>query len=232
MNNIKNKIVKNIFLILLVIIPLFLFIVISVLFTDTSKVWIFPFNVEIWGTISEWVMIWVTGITAIFLIKTFKEQQRLTEIQNYGFKQKIMPRFEIESSIEYFDNKLDNSAISIVSLIIYVKNYNAYNVKISTDNKLVSDSFYFTLPEKCYKVIFKDDSVSIPYLRFNIDESILSIQKDYKSNKFVDDKLLYYRNKFRFDFTDFENTPYYQEIEIVANNKKDIKFNSTPVSPL
>ncbi|NHE57945.1 hypothetical protein [Cyclobacterium plantarum] len=222
---------KNALILLLVGIPLFLFLFISIFFKSHSNIWVFPFNVEIWGTVSDWFMVWVTAITAIYLIKTFKEQQRLTEIENYDYKEKIKPEFKIVAEIDHFSVDLDNTAKAIVSLIIYVRNYNAYNVKITTDKVLDTASLPFTLPEENYKIIYKDDSISIPYLKFNICEKILSIKQDFIKKEYVDDGFLYFRLKFRFDFSDFEHTTYFQEIEISANNNKEIECFSTPVLP-
>ncbi|MDP9076163.1 MAG: hypothetical protein M3O71_01965 [Bacteroidota bacterium] len=37
----------------------------------------FPFLSDVWGTVSDWVMIAVTTITAIFLYKTLKSQKEV-----------------------------------------------------------------------------------------------------------------------------------------------------------
>ena len=41
----------------------------------------FPFYVEIWGTVSDWIMIFVTAFTAIYLVKTFRQQNTALEIE-------------------------------------------------------------------------------------------------------------------------------------------------------
>ena len=62
-----------------------------------------PFNAEVWGTTSDWFMFAVTGITAIYLIKTFRSQkevqrlqQEVTSIEIARHKSEIMPIFKVE----------------------------------------------------------------------------------------------------------------------------------------
>jgi hypothetical protein len=42
----------------------------------------FPFPVEIWGTVSDWIMIIVTTITSYFLYNTLKSQKEVQQAQN------------------------------------------------------------------------------------------------------------------------------------------------------
>lgn len=51
----------------------------------------FPFIAEVWGTVSDWAMVLVTAVTAIFLVKTFKESQRLTRIETERFLYERLP---------------------------------------------------------------------------------------------------------------------------------------------
>lgn len=52
--------------------------------TMPSLMYLFP--VEIWGTISDWVMVSVTTITAYYLYQTLKSQKEVQQIQNELFK--------------------------------------------------------------------------------------------------------------------------------------------------
>src|SRR5690606_16627588 len=44
------------------------------------------FSPEVWGTVSDWVMICVTILTAYFLYKTLKSQKEVQQTQNELFK--------------------------------------------------------------------------------------------------------------------------------------------------
>jgi hypothetical protein len=44
------------------------------------------FTADIWGTVSDWVMISVTAITAFFLFKTLKSQKEVQQTQNEMFR--------------------------------------------------------------------------------------------------------------------------------------------------
>ncbi len=57
------------------------------------------FNVEIWGTVSDWFTGAVTLFTAIYLVKTFREQQEITKIEQGRYLQEILPNPTIESHL-------------------------------------------------------------------------------------------------------------------------------------
>nr|HMU04943.1 hypothetical protein [Saprospiraceae bacterium] len=45
-----------------------------------------PFKADVWGTVSDWAMVLVTILTAIYLIKTFRIQQKQIKIQKREIK--------------------------------------------------------------------------------------------------------------------------------------------------
>src|SRR5690606_32717853 len=55
---------------------------------------------------SDWVMISVTIVTAIFLIKTFNEQKKSNDISENTDRREIMPLFQVNSKLE-FDNEIN-----------------------------------------------------------------------------------------------------------------------------
>lgn len=62
---------------------------------------------EIWGTVSDWVMILVTSITALFLFRTLKSQREvqktqneLFRIENIRFKESIKPSLKYTASTD------------------------------------------------------------------------------------------------------------------------------------
>lgn len=40
----------------------------------------YPYIAEVWGTVSDWVMVIVTTLTAVFLILSFRAQKRANDI--------------------------------------------------------------------------------------------------------------------------------------------------------
>lgn len=49
---------------------LLIFIALTIFNPFNLGMFIFPYYAEIWGTISDWVMVFVTTLTAVYLIKT------------------------------------------------------------------------------------------------------------------------------------------------------------------
>jgi len=81
------------------------------------------FNPEIYGTISDWVMIIVTTVTAIFLYKTLKSQKEvqqtqteLFKIENLRFKESIKPILKYSASIDKFKCNEDNKKILTIEV--------------------------------------------------------------------------------------------------------------------
>ncbi|WP_185216178.1 hypothetical protein [Sphingobacterium mizutaii] len=67
--------------------------IIFFIYYDANDLFRFPFNSNVWGTASDWVMVFVTIITAIYLIKTFREQKTISKIEQKRFLYSIMPKF-------------------------------------------------------------------------------------------------------------------------------------------
>lgn len=55
----------------------------------------YPFNAQVWGTASDIAMVLVTGLTAWFLIKTFREQQKVTSFEEFKHIESIKPTFNL-----------------------------------------------------------------------------------------------------------------------------------------
>lgn len=72
-------------------IALVLFVAAFIIFYDRYDLFRLPFDSGVWGTASDWMMVAVTTITAVFLIKTFREQKRLTKIEQQRYLDYIHP---------------------------------------------------------------------------------------------------------------------------------------------
>lgn len=87
-----------------------------------------PFDSNVWGTVSDWVMIIVTSFTALYLVKTFSEQKRANDLLYAQHRRKIMPKFQLDSrdiptiienqhlTLTLLDNELRNLQVNHFSV--------------------------------------------------------------------------------------------------------------------
>lgn len=62
----------------------------------------FPFLSEVWGTVSDWVMIIVTGVTAYLLYKTLNAQKEVQLVQNRFLEiEQIRIRQDFKPDLKY-----------------------------------------------------------------------------------------------------------------------------------
>ncbi|GGC47755.1 hypothetical protein GCM10011386_44880 [Parapedobacter defluvii] len=97
MKQTKNRTIVNILLSALV-----LFVIVFFLFYGKYDLFRFPFDAGVWGTASDWAMIFVTAITAVFIYRTFQAQievfrlqERITKYESFNYTEKIKPIFEL-----------------------------------------------------------------------------------------------------------------------------------------
>lgn len=84
-----------------------IFVILFIIYYDTNDLFRLPFNSNVWGTASDWMMVVVTIITAIYLIKTFKQQKLATDIALSNHRRLIMPRLSINTfQIEKLNDRL------------------------------------------------------------------------------------------------------------------------------
>lgn len=88
----------------------------------------FPFYVEIWGTVSDWIMIFVTAFTALYLVKTFRQQNKALEMERYRFSMSIRPSFSAKLREPLI--RLNEEDKINVNLEIKVENHRALMEKI------------------------------------------------------------------------------------------------------
>lgn len=123
-----------------------------------------PFNVEIWGTVSDWCIVIVTIITAYSIWRTLHEQVIISKVSINKDKRDIRPEFKITYNSEESNFKL------------YVTNATANKVLIFN-----TDTYGKTLdegePEQNIKVWHKKyNKVLIPHLILNREYSIWTIR--------------------------------------------------------
>lgn len=76
-----------------------------------SELFNYPFQANVWGTFSDWVMVIVTALTAVYLIKTFRSQKEVqllqikaTTIENERYRLENLPIFKLETIVGDLDN--------------------------------------------------------------------------------------------------------------------------------
>jgi len=82
------------------------------------------FNVEIWGTVSDWVMVIVAIITACFLYKTLRSQTYVQKVQMKLFEiEKVRLSQEIKPVFNYGVLSMEpNEAKTILHVFISIRN--------------------------------------------------------------------------------------------------------------
>jgi hypothetical protein len=165
-----------------------------------------PLDPAIWGTVSDWFMFAVTFFTALYLVKTFKSQKKIQDLQeqlhrieSIRFTNEMQPRFSAQSSysdIETFDSGEDIKHI----IHLYLTNTSkgtAKNIRISyfdqEENTQEVYSYTFGYPNE----------LLIPQLP--VVPIIISYDEDANPNYIVDTDLVV-------RFFDMENNEYEQEI--------------------
>lgn len=58
-----------------------------------------PFEASIWGNVSDWAIFFITAFTAIYLVKTFREQRVITQLEQRRFLDSYLPILEVNDII-------------------------------------------------------------------------------------------------------------------------------------
>ena len=105
---------------------------------------LFQFDVEIWGTVSDWIMIFVTAFTAIYLVKTFKQQNKVLEIERYRFTMSIRPSFSAKLNLYKPIVSIDEVNKIKVNLDIKVENHRALmeRIEVQVSHIVTSENLY------------------------------------------------------------------------------------------
>lgn len=84
-----------IFLSLIIVLFVFSFTV----FYGKSDLFKFPFDVDIWGTVSDWAIVFLTFTSGLLILQTLKAQVNSNRISQDNFRQSILPNFHISDEI-------------------------------------------------------------------------------------------------------------------------------------
>jgi len=101
-----------------------------------------PVNAEVWGTVSDWVMVGVTGLTAFFLWKTLKSQLKvqeaqlkITQIENQRFIMDQKLQFDIDIIKKEIYQQGDEIISGVFDLEFLLQNSNCLICEIEIDSK-------------------------------------------------------------------------------------------------
>lgn len=99
---------------------------------------VFPFYAEIWGTVSDWIMVCVTALTAWFLWRTLRSQQAvqshqssLMQLEFQRYRDSILPTWEFNLEREQI---LHDNGIEVdiaFDMAIVLKRGQAYDVTVT-----------------------------------------------------------------------------------------------------
>lgn len=176
----------------------------------------YPFNAQVWGNASDVAMVIVTAVTAWFLIKTFREQQKITRIEEYNHFERIKPKFGLECHLitRDVDETIDRF-IFVFNLSFGVLNHRAENIEIGLNEKNTLRS-----------------NGTFPYRSEYLDvESNLPIVAELHSKttlKNPDEKIFVYL-EFTLSFRDVEKNKYTQRIFVWGLSDESLKVVCSPV---
>ncbi|WP_215223165.1 hypothetical protein [Echinicola shivajiensis] len=128
-----------------------------------------PFSPDIWGTVSDWAMVLVATLTAIFLILTFKEQHSLTRIEVARHKENLRPVLMVDTR----ESEVNRRVITqrTINLVFWFEKNVAKDIVFEFSSESDVDSIYFS-ELQCFKknrVLRSDFAVEANYrFRFNV----------------------------------------------------------------
>jgi hypothetical protein len=113
----------------------------------------FQFPADVWGTVSDWIMIGVTTTTAIFLYRTLRSQREVQQAQNKLLKiEQLRLRQQFKPILQYsrFEHNriINEPGKKVVSFAIKnISDNTAYNLspKYTPSN---SDKFLLSLSQE------------------------------------------------------------------------------------
>ena len=169
----------------------------------------FPFNVEIWGTVSDWAMVVITAATGLLLYLTLRAQLNLTKIERYKYKLLVKPELKADVRLMLISTKNGKRSAS-VNIDLEVKEHKCLIEKITiTENNNTKD--WQILPESYIEV--GDAIHKLLIINPLVDEDINST---FISSTYIEAIII-----------DVEKRKYFQEFNIVIYGN-ELKIYSYP----
>jgi Ca2+/Na+ antiporter len=136
------------------------------------------FDPNVWGTVSDWSMVFVMVVTAYYLYKTLKSQRevqqtqnKLFEIENLKFREGNKPSFEFKISHRVPNNETENQRLYSVEITNKSDNI-ALEFSVKYDQNSTSVSQVFMGDQFPRKHLQKDDN---PWLIHFVSDDRVSI---------------------------------------------------------
>lgn len=154
------------------------------------------FDPDVWGTVSDWAMVIVTGGTLYYLYQTLqsqiavqKEQQLISKIESYRQREAILPKFmpDFEKPIVYIEN---GDIVTDVICKVYpskrVKNVKLYYIQAKDNIRHDVSSTEYIINGTHYKISFKFRlGQNVPRNVFNSTIDIFIEYNDDMKNPYI-----------------------------------------------
>ncbi len=172
------------------------------------------FDPEIWGTVSDWVMILVTSITGVLLYLTLTAQSKITKIEQYRHKLNIQPSFSARIASVTTEKK-DGKYKAIIFLRLTIENHKCLPLKY----ELIEEFKLVDTQEELYTTYL---GVGEEFYHF-IDLRIFPEQEEnILNNRYSSSSQLY------FYFLDADKREYKQEFQITIYNGEERIYHRNP----
>lgn len=192
--------------------------------------WKYQLIPEVWGTVSDWVMILVTCITAYLLWKTLssqnksikiqnetlKEQQKITKFESHQYLEKIRPEFKLTYTANTPDEVRSTKTRLTFSFYFYIQNYHATNILITANREITS--------------LLEGIAFPIEKERLNVGESISIILVEFENimNHEAKGSPYFLNVEFNLKFNDIDGNKYSQKIIVFDVDGKDCHVENGP----
>ncbi|MBU2060639.1 MAG: hypothetical protein KKH44_02170 [Bacteroidetes bacterium] len=178
----------------------------------------FYFNVDIWGTVSDWAMVIITAVTFYFIFRSFQQQQNLYKLENMKFKSYVRPGLKLISRLPMRRNIADGK--NYLSLNLSSTNHKMYLRKVEIEPSLQRLKSELLVQEyNCFYEIDNPLIISYPYKEFETLSYDSHVSTSYVTVYFDDVVKNRYRQVFRID--------HHPDINITTEFSEEITLGET-----
>lgn len=197
-----------------------LYIITGFIFKNRFDVFTFPFQSDVHGALSDWVMVCVTAVTAHYLWKTLQSQmdvqrmqESLHEIEEHKFYESIKPNFSVTSNLKQKRSR-DGQSLAVLNVTVLCNDHAATQVEISASYRIHTMEL-ITIPPLSYPNIDPRDSYEI------VSNFESEVPNGRHFNAYVDVLITYYdmkeANRYQQIFTFTNRRPH--SYNLLSDNK-------------
>ena len=191
---------RNQLILKIAIVALVSFVLCFIFFYGSNDLFDLPFNSEVWGTASDWVMITVTFFTAMYLVRTFEEQKRSNDDVADKHLKSIFPKFDIRQESYDTSDDIPSPFNMINHLIIKLQINDVRDLKFEITHEKIIHSLFdspyvregkdFTFDLRS-QIITGIDSKKLPLLTLCFED----IEGNcYIQDAFIENNIVYFEN--------------------------------------